>query len=119
MEDIKKLLEELTIDKEDSSFEELFESVLGEKVDDFDKDVEELEESLEILEEASKVKLDKQAKFKSLLVKECMSLAYNQKDPLYSKYKKAEALRKQAITMIVKKYKSKAIPAVRNAMKKK
>ena len=77
------------------------------------------EKSEEELEEATRIKMDKKAMLQNNTVKAAMSMARNSKDPLYNKYKKGEALRKAAITAIVKKYKSKAIVQARAAMSKK
>ena len=77
------------------------------------------EKSEEELEEATRVKMDKKAMLKNNTVKAAMSMARSSKDPLYNKYKKGEALRKAAITAIVKKYKGKAVAQARAAMSKK
>jgi len=121
--ELKAMLEELEMSEkkeegleEDSELKAMLEE-LGLDISDLEEDsqiagleseLDGLLEELESLEERNIIKLDNKTQKKRMLIKKAIKMAFVAKDPLYAKYKVVAKKRKELMTVIVKKYLSRA-----------
>lgn len=75
-----------------------------------------LSEAANLSEAKNIVKLNKFAKLQSLTVRSALIIAQQRKDPLFAKYAKAAALKRQIRAMIFKKYSVKAQTTARKLL---